>query len=256
MRARTDGPLRPDLTALRATDVAELARVHARGFPGFFLTSLGQPFLREFYRAHLDDDSAVAVVARTRSGRPIGVVVGTLAPAGFYGRLLRRRGPAFALAGARGAVRHPRAVPRLLRALTYRGDAPDRPGAALLSSLVVDPPHSGRGIGAALVEAWTAEAAARGATQAVLTTDARDNDAVNAFYLARGWRPDGDLTTPQGRAMRRYVIDLSPPGTTTAHPGAATSTTATGAGRSDTSVSSTTSSSTTSSSTTEKESRR
>ncbi len=198
--------------ALSPADVATLARVHRAGFPGFFLSSLGAPFLRQLYAGYASDPSALTVVARAH-GRPIAAVLGTSEPAGFYGRLLRRRLTGFAIAGLRGAVRHPRAVPRLVRALRYRGDAPaDRPG-ALLSSIVVDPPWAGAGIGGELMRRWLDLAAERGVTRAYLTTDRDDNAGVHAFYAAHGWAVDAEFATPEGRAMTRYAIDLRPPAT-------------------------------------------
>lgn len=195
-------------TSLRPSDVAELARIHARGFPSFFLTSLGLPFLREFYAAQLDDPSAIGVVARVADGRPVGVVVGTTEPAGFYGRLVRRRGLRFAVAGALGALRNPRAVPRLVRALTYRGDAP-APSFALLSSIVVDPARSGGGVGYQLQKRWCEEAARRGVARAYLQTDQDDNDAVVEFYRRCGWTAAGSSTTPEGRRLLRFERELT-----------------------------------------------
>ncbi len=201
-----------EYTDLRRSDVAELARIHERGFPAFFLTTLGQPFLREFYRGHVDDPTAVAVVARLaegpRRGQPVGVVVGTTKPAGFYARLLRHRGLAFALAGARGALRHPTAVPRLVRALFYRGDAPD-PSYALLSSIVVEPAHGGSGVGAHLQQLWCEQAAAAGARRAYLHTDADENVAVRAFYRRCGWEETQVSVTPEGRRLMRNERDLT-----------------------------------------------
>lgn len=202
------------LTPMRPTDVGELARIHERAFQGFFLASLGTPFLREFYRGYLTDPSSVAIVAReAATGRPIGCAVGTVEPEGFYGRLLRRRGPAFALAGARAAVTRPRVVvPRLLAAVRYRGDAPEGSGGALFASMCVDPNTSSRGVGARLSRAWSEGAAARGATRAYLTTDADDNDAVNRHHQRQGWTIDADYRTAAGRHMYRYVKDLAAPG--------------------------------------------
>lgn len=120
----------PALTygTLARCDARALARVHRRGFPGFFLAELGEPFLRQLYLGYAADPTAITAVARA-DGRPVGAVLGTSAPAGFYGRLLRRRGPAFALAGARAALRDPRVLPRLVGAVRYRGDAPATPDA-------------------------------------------------------------------------------------------------------------------------------
>lgn len=198
------------LTGMRRTDVAELARIHERAFTGFFLTRLGQPFLREFYRGYLTDGSAVTVVARLANGRPVGVAVGTVEPEGFYARLLRRRGLAFALAGARGALAHPTVVaPRLLAAVRYRGDAPEGSGGALFASMCVSPAMAGAGIGGRLSTAWSAAAAGRGATRAYLTTDAVGNDAVNRHHRAHGWTVESEFITAAGRRMYRYTRDLT-----------------------------------------------
>lgn len=198
-----------DYSPLVPTDVAEVARIHQRGFAGFFLSTLGLPFLRQFYAGHIGDPTAVSVVARIGDGRPVGVVVGTTQPAGFYGRLLRRRGVAFAAAGAWGALHNPRAVPRLVRALTYRGDAPE-PSYALLSSIVVDPVVAGQGVGWHLQDEWCRLAAEAGATHAYLQTDHDDNEATLAFYRRCGWTEAGLSTTPEGRRLTRFERDLTP----------------------------------------------
>lgn len=200
MTSVTTGPLRP-------SDVAELARIHREAFPTFFLSSLGEPFLRQFYAGFVGDAETVAIVLRdARDGRPIGAAVGPLEPAGFFSRLLRRRLIQFALAGARSAVHSPRTVPRLLRGILYRGHSSSAPG-ALLSSICVSPAVSGSGCGSALLRAWQEEVVSRGVSAAHLTTDADDNDGVNAFYDARGWVIRDTYITPEGRRMHLRVND-------------------------------------------------
>lgn len=202
-----------ELTELRAADIPRLAAIHREAFSGFFLAQLGEGFLREFYRGFLADPSAIAVVARragSGGGQPIGIAVGTVEPAGFYGRLLRRRWHGFARAAAGTAVRRPATIPRLLRAVAYRGDAPERlPDAALFASMCVDPAAGGGGIGARLSQAWSLRAQALGARRAYLTTDRDDNEAVNRHHQRHGWRIESTYTTPEGRRMNRYVKDLT-----------------------------------------------
>lgn len=196
------------LRSLSAEDVRPLAQLHRLAFPSFFLSSLGEPFLVQFYRGFLTDDTAITVVARSAGGDLLGAVVGTTEPAGFFTRLIRRRWPGFVAASTRAVLTNPRAMPRLLRAVRYRGDAsPDGHG-ALLSSICVDPEHQGEGLGRQLIEAWTGEALRKGATSAALTTDADDNEAVNHFYRARGWVLSDRYTTREGRLMNRYTIAL------------------------------------------------
>lgn len=184
------------------SDVAELARIHRQAFPGFFLSSLGEPFLRQFYRGFLDGHGGVAVVLRdARDGRPVGAAVGPLDPSGFFGRLLRRRLVPFMLASARAAIRTPHIVPRLLRAVGYRGQGDISAPGALLSSICVSPQIRGVGAGATLLHAWEGQVGRAGVSSAHLTTDVDDNDQVNAFYDRQGWQITQTFTTSEGRRM-------------------------------------------------------
>lgn len=199
-----ESPLR--IVALRRTHVAAVAELHRHAFPDFFLTQLGSGFLREFYRGFLEDPTAVTAVLMDGTGRVRGAAVGTTEPAGFFKRLLKRRLAGFAGHSAAVAIRNPRHAPRLLRAVAYRGEVPDDlPGAALLSSICVDPALQGRGAGRLLLDAWTAQAQRQGASSAVLTTDADGNDSVNAFYRRLGWTVNDEYATPENRRMYRYV---------------------------------------------------
>lgn len=193
---------------MTAADVPELARLHRAAFPSFFLSGLGERFLVQFYRGFLADPTAITVVIRGDHDRIGGAVVGTLEPDGFFGRLLRRQWPGFLAASVAAVLRSPSCAPRLLRAVRYRGGLAGEDGGALLSSICVDPAQQGHGLGRRLIDAWTAEATARGAQSAYLTTDAQDNEAVNAFYRARGWELKDQSVTPQGRRMHRYTRSL------------------------------------------------
>jgi ribosomal protein S18 acetylase RimI-like enzyme len=193
------------MTVLTAADIRPVARLHQAAFPGFFLSTLGEPFLALFYGGFLADSSAVTVVARGADGSLLGVAVGTTEPAGFFGRLVRSRWPSFVLAGARAVVRNPGVTARLLRAVRFRGGVPAGFRGALLSSICVDPAMRGNGVGRQLVQAWTQEVARRGVDAALLTTDAEDNDVANRFYRSLGWVLSGGHVTPEGRAMNCYI---------------------------------------------------
>jgi len=196
------------MSSIRREDADALAGLHARAFPSFFLSSLGVPFLRQFYLGFVGDPTAVTVVARD-GGTPVGCVVGTIEPKGFFTRLLRRRLLGFGVASARAAVTRPRSIRRLLRGLLYRGGADHAPtGGALLSSICVDPARRDVGLGADLISRWSELAAAMGASTAYLTTDAIDNEAVNRFYQRAGWTLAGTASTPEGRSMHTYTVTL------------------------------------------------
>lgn len=194
-----------ELRSLASEDIAECARLHRAAFPTFFLSALGERFLREFYRAFLVDDAVAWVARASDTGDLLGVVVGHMSPAGFFRRLLIRRWYAFALASLGLVVRQRPAIPRLVRALRYRGQAPVEAGGALLSSICVSPEAQGLRVGRRLIESWTRELESRGVQSAYLTTDARDNAAVNGFYRSAGWHLSASYETPEGRLMNCYT---------------------------------------------------
>ena len=189
-------------------DVAPAASLHRRAFPTFFLTSLGEPFLAEFYRGFLGDATAVTVAAHDERGQLRGLAVGSVEPAGFFRRLLLRRWPGLLLASARAVLASPRVAPRLLQAVSYRGNAAPGEHGALLSSICVDPDLHGHGIGRELLTAWKTEAALGGANRAFLTTDADNNARTLRFYESCGWSPEASFETTEGRRMQRYGITL------------------------------------------------
>lgn len=191
----------------RSEEVPEIVDVHLASFPGFFLTFLGAAFLRELYAATLADSSGIGFVAE--DGEDIcGFITGTAQPSGFYRRLLQRRWWRFALAAAFPVLRRPSIIRRLLRAFSMPEQATQQNGRGTLMSIAVLPEVQGKGIGKVLVHTFLQEAAQRGLCQVDLTTDRDHNDAANHFYQTLGFTCERTFTTPEGRAMNEYVIDL------------------------------------------------
>lgn len=196
----------------RSADVAEAASLHLRAFPGFFLSRLGLPFVRELYASFAADESTIGLVARDQSGRLAGLAVGSVEPAGFFRRALLRRWWRFAFASLRMTLRQPKTIPRLLVALRHRGWVPSGVQGALLSSICVDPTCQRLGLGRQLLETWTMVATKQGAQSAYLTTDAVGNEVVNALYRETGWALVDTFTTRENRAMNCYLKPLTSPG--------------------------------------------
>lgn len=187
--------------------------VHMEAFPSFFVTFLGPNFLLEFYRFVLTDSVGrgfVAVDAATHE--VLGVVVGSVVPDGFFKRLLKKRWWAFCLASVSAVAGNPKIVRRLFQAVFYRGEPLPGPRRSLLTAVAVAPLAQKRGIGEALLRAWTEEIKESGSTGCCLTTDADQNEAVNRFYVKCGWHLAAQKTTPEGRMMNHYVYDFEPEG--------------------------------------------
>jgi len=147
-------------------------------------------------------------IASAPDGQILGVIVGSVDSQGYFKRLLKRRWWAFCLASIPAVLKRPSCIPRLFRAIFYRGESPADPKRALLSSIAVDPDFKGAGIGKKMVMHWMEDVHRRGATGCFLTTDADNNEGVNAFYRNLNWHIESTYSTPQGRRMNRYIYDF------------------------------------------------
>jgi ribosomal protein S18 acetylase RimI-like enzyme len=188
------------------SDVGKVVEIHLAAFQGFFLSFLGRAFLVQLYEGILHDPSGMAFVVD--DGRPIAFVAGSAQPSGLYRRLLLRRWFRFALAALPALLRSPRSASRLMRALRAPADATATPGTGTLMSIAVLPQAQGAGVGRLLVDAFLHEGRRRGLSVVDLTTDAIDNDGANNFYANLGFRIARTYTTPEGRVMNEYRIQI------------------------------------------------
>ncbi len=192
------------IRALRLSDVPEAVEVHRAAFPDFFLTFLGTDFLKLLYRFYVAGDTEIALAAEC-NGRIHGALIGSTEPKGFYKRLAIRHFLSFAWAGMRPLLKRPIIFPRLIRALSYRGDAPPcGEQGALLASVCVEPTQQKKGIGVQLVKRFEREAWKRGCKFVYLSTDRDDDQGSGGFYRNLGWTVEAEFATPEGRVMQRY----------------------------------------------------
>jgi ribosomal protein S18 acetylase RimI-like enzyme len=186
-----------------------MASLHVSAFSGFFLTSLGRPFLRRLYAGFMTQPEGLCLVAE-EAGTVVGFVVGTVEPSGFFRRLLRRQALLFAFAAAPGLLRNPLfAARKCLGALFYRGESPGGiPDAVLLSSLAVSPATQSKGVGQALVRGFVDEVRQRGGKAVYLTTDETENERTNRFYARCGFELLDTFKRPGNRVMNRWIMRL------------------------------------------------
>lgn len=197
------------LKAVQA-DIEDVAKLHIQVFPDFFLTSLGASFLKELYAGFLSHSSGIFLVAK-EEGLIVGFVAGTSSPKVFFSDLRRGRCIAFFIKAIPSIFRNPLPVcKKLFYAATYRGDAPvANPSAALLSSIGTSHSCRGTGVAGSLMIEFESEAMKHGAGHVFLTTDASDNDRVNAFYRKQGYEIVTSFQQNGGRDMFRYEKPLS-----------------------------------------------
>lgn len=191
-------------------DVAFAARLHADALPHGFFASLGEPYLRAYYRSFLTSPHACALVARLQD-EPIGFVVGVLDPQAHRRFTIRRHGARLALRGAGALLRRPplglnfmltrlgRYTKGITRTLCPRRAQPltDEQGAAfsglgVLSHVAVMPAERGSGVGEVLVDAFVTAARRAGLRRIELLTLA-DELGATTFYDRLGWRRTEEL---------------------------------------------------------------
>lgn len=197
----------PVIRPMSAADIPFAVDLHLAVFPGLFLSNLGAPFLRTFYRGFLEQPSAIALIVE-HSGRPAGMVVGAGISHAFFRRLLLSRWYAFAAASLPAVLRSPGIAFRLVRNVSRVRPLP-APRRAEIMYLAVQPGAANRGFGAQLIQAFFREALAYGATSAELNTPAQNNDVVNKYYISRGFRLDHTFITREGRPMNKFVYDFA-----------------------------------------------
>ena len=189
------------------SDLNAIVSIHISAFRGFFLSMLGDRFLRELYHGFLLNVDSIFLVS-VHDGFVTGFAVGAVNPGGFFHKLLKDRWFYLLVGAIPGLLRHPIVVGRkLLSALIYRGDQPPQTGVgALLSSLAVAPAFAKSGIGESLVKMFIASAKQIGATHVYLTTDRFQNESVNRFYIRQGFKVECSFVKAGKREMNRYIL--------------------------------------------------
>ena len=187
-------------------DVEEVVSVHIHSFKDFFLTFLGNRFLRVLYSYIVSEKFGIAIVAEVSGeNRLAGFVAGTMEPYRFYSKAIHKKAIPFAIATIPALVRRPSILMRLFRAFQKPREAKEGSFDCELMSIAVLPEYSGFGIGWLLEQEFCNQAELHGAKSVMLTTDRENNENVNRFYLRRGYRLYDHYVTPEGRQMNKYV---------------------------------------------------
>ena len=183
--------------------IDEVAKLHKRAFPLFFLTQLGLTFLRTLYVGYLEDVDSGIVVAEENE-----VITGFIAYSNdypkFYKRLMKKHILKFGICSFGVVLRHPTFTKRLLGAFKKSESVTKPEKYVELASICVEPDLKGRGIGTALINYLKTHVDFKTYKYINLETDANENDSVNRFYIQNGFVLVREYTTSEGRRMNEY----------------------------------------------------
>lgn len=188
-------------------DLPTVARVHSSAFAGFFMTRLGQAFLREYYRLTLEGPGGILLVAE-KQGEVVGFVAGFTDPECFL-TFMRTQKLRLAWTILGRIILSPSLIPRLMlnfgRVQEGREIVKPFPGViAELASIGVEPTGKGKGVGRQLISDFLCNVAASGARSVTLLTDAHENERTNSFYVKLGFSFIESFTQADGRVMNAY----------------------------------------------------
>ena len=179
----------PSLDRIEEGDIAMLSDLHRVVFAGTMGTSLGQGYLRAFFRWFRDYESATALVARCDDGSIAGYALG--APHGHGSRVTRDLLPTivFSVATHPAAWKHPNFLLQLrTRALALLGREPPQTAGPVYGSETYDlvaigtvPSQRRAGVSSALLRELESAARSRGFARIILHVYS-DNQPARAFY--------------------------------------------------------------------------
>lgn len=193
------------ITAAQMDDIPRIVDIHLRAFDGFFLTSLGEGFLRLYYDSVRTHDDGILFTCK-REGAVIGFCAATVKSAGFNTSLVKSRLVDYALMAMKLIFTRPKAVLRLVRNFTKESDdMGDNGDYAELLSIGVDPLVQRSGGGRLLLQKLEEEVKRRGGEKLSLTTDYDDNEKAVGFYHALGYEVWYDFVTYPQRRMYRLI---------------------------------------------------
>lgn len=182
------------IRAAVAADAGVCARLHSDGIRSGFLPTLGIRFLSHLYRALIDFDDGLVLVADDGHG-PVGFVAGVVDTGAFYRQFIRRHGIAAGLAALPKAMR-PGVAKRVWESLRYTSAGDTGPAGELLATALVERVR-GRGLGTRLGEEFLAGLHRMGAESVQVVVGAGNGRAI-AAYRKMGFLPSGTMEVHHG----------------------------------------------------------
>jgi ribosomal protein S18 acetylase RimI-like enzyme len=187
----------------------QIAKIHLKSFPNFFLTTLGYSFLKTYYKSCSKSKEAISICAIDNETKKIlGFAVGCLNSKGFNKKLIFSNLGAYFYQALILLFTKPVALIRLFKNLGKGNVLSDKGNYAELLSIGVSPDQSGLGIGQNLLTKFEIQVREKGVKIITLTTDEDSNDSVLKFYKKNGYTVYYDFVTFPNRNMLKLIKEL------------------------------------------------
>jgi ribosomal protein S18 acetylase RimI-like enzyme len=190
-------------------DIEGIVKIHQEAFKDFFLTSLGESFLKLYYGTFVNSNDGVVYCA-VKDKTIVGFSATSYVSHGFNSKLIKHNLFKYGCVALKLLLSQPKAVLRLMRNLEKENKdttIKDDGLYAELYSIAVGPNCQGEGIGRFLLTVTEADVKEHN-SEISLTTDYYDNDKTVAFYRALGYKELYDFITYPDRRMWRLIKEL------------------------------------------------
>lgn len=192
-RLRSEGLEGVVIREATPADVPAIAAMHARVMTKAFLPTLGEPFLRVFFRALVDDPASPTLVAE-RDGDVIGYTSGSASVRGFRRRFVIRHGIRAGVAAIPRLVR-PDVVRRMVELFRYPEQTEGLPDAE--HTLIGVRPKTAPGLGMELTK-HALRALADLGVEEIKCYVAADNLTMRRVVKRAGFEPRGEIALHDG----------------------------------------------------------
>lgn len=190
-------------------DIPDIIKIHVSSFKDFFLTSLGDEFLKIYYKAYIKNPNALLLCIEDDSRNVVGFAAAAIDSVGFNKKLILYSPLAFLFISIKLILSRPRALLRLLKNFTKRNETIEDDGDyAELFSIAVSPNQQGKGIGKLLLASSEDYVRSKNIAKMSLTTDYYNNDKTIRFYQAMGYHELYEFIAYPNRKMYRFIKEL------------------------------------------------
>jgi len=183
--------------------ICEIANLHIRTFTGFFLTFLGEGFLKCLYRSYAEHKDSGVFVAE-QDGKVVGFLAYSCALSGLYKYMIKKHLIIFGWYAFLGFLRKPGIFFRIIRAFLKPSESKRAEKYVELASIGVEPECKGQHIGSKLIDELKSLVDFDIYAYITCETDAIDNEVANKFYQKNGFVLSRTYLTNEGRKMNEY----------------------------------------------------
>lgn len=186
-------------------DVPQIVNIHMKAFEGFFLTSLGRPFLSFYYKVFISSKNGIVLCA-SMDNNICGFAAAAKQCKGFNSNLIKDNLISFIGMSFQLLFTRPSALIRLVKNLSKKSDViVDSEDYAELYSIGTLKEVQGKGVGKKLITTIEEELKREGVEKLSLTTDYYRNDSAIAFYKSMGYQILYEFTSYPNRKMYRLI---------------------------------------------------